>query len=359
MPHKVDDVERALSKKHTKRVAFTENDLLSTGSTLLNLACSGSIRGGLIKGCYTYFVGDSDSGKTFVTLGILAEATINPEFDEYELLYDDVERGALMDVRKFFGKRLARRLEPLQRDGQPSETVEDMYYALDDRFKSGVPFIAIVDSMDSLRSKADDKYFAKSKNASRKKEDSSGSYGDGKAKVNSQNIRRVVSKLRKSGSILIIISQTRDNIGMTAKYEPKTHSGGRALKFYSTLQIWTSLKTKIQKTVRDKKRQLGIIAKCRVKRNRLTGRDRTAEIPIYHSFGVDDIGGCVDYLLDEGHWKKKGATINASDFSFMGPREKLIKYIEKNDLEMDLRSIVADVYRDIEAACAIQRKSRY
>lgn len=75
------------------------------------------------------------------------------------------------------------------------------------------------------------------------------------------------------------------------------------MKFYATLELWTSVKEKIKKVVRGKPRQLGIVASVQVKKNRLTGKESTVEVPFYHSCGIDDTGSCVDYLVEEGRWK--------------------------------------------------------
>jgi RecA/RadA recombinase len=341
-------------------------DYLRTGSTLLDLACSGSIAGGLIKGRYFFFVGDSASGKTFLALTCLAEATKNHHFDNYRFVYDNAEDGALMDIGRFFGDAVAGRLEPPERakDGTPwpSTTIEEFYFHLDDAWNTyradERPFIYILDSMDSLSSQDEERKFRELKTASRKgKEDTVGSYGDGKAKKNSAGIRRIMPMLRESKSILIVISQTRDSLGFG--FEPKTRAGGHALRFYATVELWSAVKEHIKKTVRDKPREVGVVCKVAVKKNRETGRQRTVEVPIYHSYGIDDIGSCIDYLIGEGHWKRVGNTVAAPELGFSGTRGGLIHHIEEAGLEQDLRDVVGDVWQEIEDACDLKRKSRY
>jgi len=74
---------------------------------LLNLACTGNPNGGFFKGHYFQIVGDSTSGKTFLSLTCLAEANINKHFEDYRFIFDDGEGGALMDLTKFFGAGVA------------------------------------------------------------------------------------------------------------------------------------------------------------------------------------------------------------------------------------------------------------
>lgn len=347
-------------KKRKKKKKRTGKDYVSTGSTVLNLACTGKPTRGFAKGHYYFIVGDSISGKTFLSLTCLAEASINSNFDKYRFIYDNAEDGAMMDVKKFFGIGVWKRMEPPSRK-KPffSETVEDFYFHLDDAVKDGRPFIYILDSMDSISSRAEQSKFDKTKRAVRADKDTPGSMVDGKAKVNSGMLRQFIRPLGRSGSILIIINQTRDNLGFG--FKKKTRSGGHALRFYATIEMWSSVKSKIKKTVRGKPRQLGTLCKIKIKKNRIQGKERTIYIPIYHSFGIDDIGSCVDYLLEEGHWKAIGKSkkIEAEDFDITLKREALIQYIEEEGLEKDLRLLVSEVWDEIEEACKIKRKRRY
>ena len=346
---------------------FVEDDLLHTGSMMLNLAISGNPKGGYLKGKYIYFVGDSSSGKTFFTLTALAEASINPIFDQYRLIYDDVEGGALMDVETYFGPNLADRIEPpagTKDNPINSHYVEDFYFNLDDAFKRQTPFIYVLDSQDSLDSMYSEKKFKQLKTSVRNPssdDKAKGDYGDGKAKFHSTRLRSVMSKLRESGSILIIINQTRDVLD-SKPFGPKSQaSGGRALKFYASVQLWTSVKGKKYKTINKKKRQIGITAQVSVKKNRISGREWSVDIPIYFSHGIDNIGSCVEFLCEEGRWNKsKSGSIVASDFDGVsGNLDKVIRLIEEQDLEEEVFEIAQEVFEDLMEASKVQRKNRY
>jgi RecA/RadA recombinase len=355
-------VKRDLLKKR-KRDVVKDSDYLSTGSTLVNLACTGRVDGGFCKGKYFFVVGDSASGKTFLSLTCLAEAAVNPEFDGHRFIYDGGEDGALMDLEKFFGRAVAERIEtPISPEGEPgsSATIEEFYFNVDDAIRNGRPFIYIQDSMDCLSSEAEGEKFDERKQAHRKGRESAGSYGDGKAKANSANIRRLLGPLRKSGSILIVLNQTRDNLGFG--FEKKTRSGGHALRFYATVEIWSSVKGRITRTVQGKKRQVGTNCLVKVKKNRFNGREREVVVPIYHSHGIDDVGSMVDWLVDEGVWKKsKSGIIEAAG---MGPtvklmREPLVALIEERDSVEDLRELVGETWSTIERQCEVKRRRRY
>lgn len=369
----VDQLKNELLRKRPKEGPLPAQDFLSTGSTLLNLACSGKPNGGLAKGTYTLLVGDSASGKTFCSMSLFTEASVNKHFKDYRLIFDNAENGAMIDLGKYFPP-IKDRLEPphlVKGEPEYSATVEDFYDNLDAADKVGKPFIYILDSMDALTSEDEESHVVKKKKATDEEGKSKGSYGTSRAKLNSSRLRVVANQLlRRTGSILVIISQTRDNIGFGAQYNKKTFSGGRALTFYAHLIIWTSVMEKIKKHVAGKDRIIGIGVKAEVKKNRLTGRTRSVEFPILYSHGIDDTGSMVDWLIDEKVWKKSKETLgdekkergngqyNTGEFG-SGTVEKLIQKIESEGRERELKGIVTAAWNEIEAACEVERKARY
>lgn len=361
---KTEDIKsKLLERTDRSKTVVPSKDLLSTGSTLVNLACSGRVAGAYAKGSYVFFVGDSESGKTFLALTCFAEANRNRNFADYRLIYDNVEDGALMDWAAYFGPTAAERIEaPSMKADAPvySETVEDFYYHIDDAHKAGRPFIYVLDSMDALVPRSELEKFKKQKAASRNNKEEAGDYGTAKAKLNSHHLRLVLPKLKAMGSILIIISQTRDSLATFGFGEKKTRAGGKALKFYATLEIWTSVRDTLRKTVGGKPRAYGITTQVDIKKNRLQGKKRRVFVPILHDYGIDDVGSCVDYLLDEGHWKETSGKIHAPEFSEEQlSRTKLIRKIEDEESERELRKIVADKWNSIEAELKTNRKARY
>lgn len=344
---------------------------LSTGSTMVNLLCSNRVDGGLVPGHFYLFVGDSKSGKTFLGHTCLAEAANDPNFDEYDLIYDNVEDGALMDKEKFFGARAAKRIRSPRTDkqGEPifSHTVEDLYYHLDDLAQAGKPFIFVEDSFDALYSEASAKKFRQQKNAARKEkgDDVKGSYGDGKAKKHSEFVRQIIPFLSKSRSILIGISQTRDNIGDFVPFgQEKTRSGGKALTFYNSCEIWSSVKRKLSVNVGGISYKQGHVSTFEVKKNRITGEENRADIIIAPSVGIDDTQSCVYYLVEVGHWDgdvsgKKVPWAEAPEFKHDGTVEKLVRRIEDSNQEQKLYDLVQKVWDDIRSKVALKRKKRY
>jgi hypothetical protein len=345
---------------------------LSSGSTLLNLACSGRYNVAYLPGGYHYFVGDTHSGKSWLSMLTFAEAALNPHYARHRFVYDSTENGALMDVRKFFGPAVLDRLEPPAGGPaapQSSTTVEDFYFNVDDALKDKRPFIYVLDSMDPLVAKAEEERFEKAKKARRgqAKEKEAGSYNTDRPKQNSALIRNVFNKLKVSESILIIISQTRQNISFGAQFNPRTHSGGDALTFYANLKFWTSVKEHLYAAYKGKKVEQGIVCKVAVKKSRMAGRARTVFVPIYHSSGLDDVGSMVDWLVEWKHWKAKGdeedrrkVRVTAPELGLEDcPREKVVRAVEEAGKEEQLRMLVASVWNDIEEAVSVRRKPRY
>lgn len=379
-PKKMDD-EKATPEQLKKG--------LSWGSTLINLACTGHPDVGMIGGRYYFVVGDSASGKTFLTLTCMAEACKNEHFEDYDLIYDPVEAGADMDFEKFFGKKMATKIKfpAYDRSGNGvwSSTVEEFYFHIDNLLDLGKPIIYVLDSMDALSSEGEGKKFKEQKRfwfrqkyemrqqhkgkkpldeGDKESEGESGgpapkgSYGDGKAKANSAMIRQIRNKLQKTNSILIIICQTRDNVG-TFSFEKKTRSGGHALKFYATLEMWSSIREKIKKKVGPDTLQTGIICQLQIKKNRLNGKERKVKVPIMYDIGFDETGSLVQWLLEHKVWKKNGAFVDAKELNLKATEDKLICQIEEHGKEEELRDIVVKAWNEIEDQLKIVRKPRY
>lgn len=336
---------------------------LNTGSTMLNLACSGNLFQGFPIGHYTLLAGEAAAGKTFLAINALAEACLDSRFDEHALIYDNVENGCMFDLDGLFHPALKERLHaPLYENDEPvySGTVEEFYYNVSRRLASPKPFIYVLDSMDALSCDADDEKFQEQKKAHESGKQISGTYGTGKALLNSKHLRNITGKsgLRKNGSILIILAQVRDNLAPMT-YEKKSRSGGKALRFYASMEAWAKVKKQIKKTVSGNDREIGVSTLWQVKKNRTTGLLREAAFDIYPSYGIDDIGACVDFLIEEGRWVGK-SKIDATDLGVTASRGALIKHIEETPGAKEiLLTVVQEQWDNIEEACKLKRVKRY
>ena len=224
---------------------------ISTGSTLLNLALTDHPEHGYPLGNMVNLIGDSSAGKTVLALTAGAELSVTPAFDDYRIIFDDVEEAAAFDYDYLFGSELARRIESpaVDSEGEPvnSSTVEDfqdhVLAALDD----GRPFIYFVDSLDALTSEAEEAKAQADAEARAKGVECKGTYGMEKAKALKRILRLTSRRLKQTASTVVIISQTIDEVDpMKSRFSKKTRAGGNALRFFAVQEIWLKLKKKLK-----------------------------------------------------------------------------------------------------------------
>jgi recombination protein RecA len=316
---------------------------------MLNLACADTIKGGFALGRLVNLIGDSSSGKTLLALTMIAEAAHSKQMDNYRLVFDDAEAALSFDMSKMFGKKTAKRIEKPPRGH--SNKVEDFEKNFLDLIAGDKPFVYVLDSFDSITT---DEEIRRAEERRTSEKEQSGSYGMRKAKFGSEFFRLINSALERTDSLLVIISQTRENISPMSFVE-KTRAGGKALKFYSSHEIWLAA----SKAIKSKDRKIGNMVKAKVSKNKITGKERIIEFPVYYSYGVDDIGSCIDFLIAEKQWKQTKAKITAPDFDFEGTRVKLLTHIEEEDLQDDVRELVQDLWTEIEDSIKVKRKPRY
>ena len=330
--------------------------LIPTGSTLLNLGLSDTTWGGYIAGTMVNDIGDSSSGKTIKALTMCAEINELPQLDEYRLIYDDAEHALAFDMERMFGQATAERIEPpaIDEEGEDqfSNTIQDFHENALNALDADRPCIYILDSFDSLTSDEELDKVEEEMEARRKGKEVKGSYGMAKAKRASALLRQICSRLKDTKSLLLIISQTRDSIDPMS-FQKKTRSGGRALDFYASHITWLAVGRKHK----SKERVIGVDCRMKVTKNKLTGKVREVEAPIFYDYGVDDIGSCVDWLLREKVWPgtKQKMKTKWGDMS----QEKLIRHIENNGLEDDLRELVGNEWGKIEKSLRLNRKRRF
>lgn len=342
-------------KKHAKkpveqpRAAKIDKDrLIPSGSTLVNLQCSDTAGGGYLMGTMVNIIGDSGSGKTSLALECLAACAQQERFDGYQFIFDDIEESNEFDVSGQFGKKVAARIEPPP-NGR-SSTVESFRNNVLNAVRAGSPFIYICDSFDAL---TDAKELERAEQSAAGKE-LKGSYGMGKAKMSSELFRVIVRDLKKSNGLLIIISQVRENIDPMS-FKKFTRAGGKALDFYAIHRLWLGNRGAIKK----KERVVGHEVRVKCDKNKLNGKERTVDYSVYSSYGIDDIGSCIDFMVAEGYWKKRANTIDAESLDMTGTREKIIEQIETTRLERRLRAAVEDAWLEIEDSIRLQRKQKY
>jgi len=357
------DQIRQHSVKEPEEERESESHILS-GSTLLNLALSDKARGGFLAGKIVNIIGDSSSGKTFLCLTMLAEMAHDPAFDEYLLVYDDAEASNEFDLVKLFGQRTADRILPpnLNVDApELSHTMLDFQshtrHLL--QLEDGKPFIYILDSFDAICTEQEIKHADESEKAHRVGKEVKGTYGMTKAAQASVLLRLIAAEVKKTESLIVIISQTRDNIDPMS-FQRKTRAGGKALYFYCSYEMWLAVSKKLSTKVNDRNHIQGVVSRIKITKNKTNGKVRQVDLPIYYDLGVDDIGSCIEFLISEKHWAKSGSgTVTVPEFRFKGTVKKLIRLVEEKELEEPLQRITEKVWLKIEEQVKLNRKPRY
>lgn len=291
---------------------------ISSGCKILDCV----LGGGYPLGRVVNLVGDKSTGKTL--LAIEACANFAKEY-EGQIWYAEAEAA--------FDKGYAEALGlPIDRVefAEDIYTVEDWYEHLDKVLSEkdkDEPGLYILDSLDALSDRAE-----------QQRKIDEGTYGANKPKQLGQLFRRLVQKIEAHNITVLVISQTRDAIGVMFG-EKHTRSGGRALDFYASQVLWLAQVGTLKKTVAKVDRPVGIRVKAKCKKNKVGLPLRECEFQIKFGFGIDDVAANLEWLesVDKlnlvglekgklGFFLKKVEQYDAE--SYKAFREKLAQVVE-------------------------------
>lgn len=342
-------------------------ECIPTGNVIWNLVLSNNKDGGFLKGSIVNLIGESSSGKTMAVLNMYAELSNLSAFKDYRLIYDGVEEGNVFDIKKLFGKKASERIEYASNcgDGRYNLTVESLYYKIDTLINDKKPFIYVCDSLDALSSKVEFELFDKNKEAHIKGNKEKGDYVAMKvAQLHSKGLRKIHAGISETNSLVILLSQTRVDVGNP--YSSGTRSGGKALKFFSSYEMWMACGSKIK--IEDPYKEehiIGFESCMNITKNRGTGKQCLVRTPIYYSYGIDDIGSCVNYLIKKNIIKKGGSwfTLPFNDdkgepYKVQG-EPKIIPIIEENNLETKIKELTEKAWHSVEKSIKITRKKKF
>lgn len=335
----------------------------STGSTLLDLVVGGgeaiNFGMGYRAGDIVRDWGNTSSSKTFKLCETIA-ANHYKYGDKFKWVYDDVEMGNKFDSQALYGfDIIPKNPEEVVR----SKTVEDLFnnvrkFALS--LKPDEMGIYGLDSLDALSSEElEERKETRYNSFLKGKEFTDGTYGMAQAKFLSQEFFRGLSVFLSEHNVLLyIISQERDNVNATL-YQPKNRlGGGRAITFYETVRIYSKMKQKIE--VAD--RAIGIVVEVTAEKVRHPRPYRSCMIPIYFDYGIDDVGANIDFLYNlrtPENGKLRNKDVLEWDEDTLLPRDKLIEYIEANNLQEELRKRTIAKWEEIENKVRINRTKKY
>ena len=270
--------------------------------------------GGLPRGRIVEVYGPESSGKTTVTLHMIAEAQKNggiAAFIDAEHALDPV-----------YAKKLGVNVDELL-ISQP-DTGEQALDIVDALVRSGAIDIIVVDSVAALVPKAE----------------IDGDMGDQvvgmHARLMSRAMRKLTGFISKSRTVAVFINQIREKVGVMFG-SPETTTGGRALKFYSTVRLDVRKTDKIMQG----QEMIGNRTKVRVVKNKVAPPFRTAEFDIMYGEGVSRVGTVLDIATDFDIIVKSGSWYSY-DGSRLGQGKENVKKAlrEKPELAAEIEEKV-------------------
>jgi len=271
--------------------------------------------GGLPRGRVIEIFGPESSGKTTLTLSIIAQAQIEGGV----AAFIDAEHAFDATYAKVIGVNLEELLI-----SQP-DTGEQALDIVETLVRSNAVDLIVVDSVAALTPRAEIE----------------GEMGDSsialQARLMSQALRKLTAAISKSKTCVIFINQIREKIGVMFG-NPETTPGGRALKFYASVRI--DLR-KIA-TITDKEEIIGSKVKAKIVKNKVAPPFREATFEIIYNEGVSKIGALIDAAIDSGIIKKSGSWFLYKDKNLSQGREQLKNVIKENstlkkEIEEELR----------------------
>ena len=287
-------VMRMGEKRHEKIPA------IPTGSLGLDLALG---IGGLPKGRIVEIYGPESSGKTTLTLEVIAQCQKmggTAAFIDAEHALDPI-----------YAEKLGVNVDELL-VSQP-DTGEQALEVADIMVASGGIDILVIDSVAALVPKAEIE----------------GEMGDHhvglQARLMSQALRKITGNVQKSETLVIFINQIRHKIGVMFG-SPETTAGGNALKFYSSVRI------DIRRigTVKDGDEAVGNETRVKVVKNKVSPPFKQAEFQILYNKGINRLGEIIDKGVDLEIIEKAGAWYSYNGEKIGQGKSKSIEFLEEN-----------------------------
>ena len=274
-------IEKQFGKGSIMRMGDTDvaEDIqaVSTGSLGLDIALG---IGGLPRGRIIEICGPESSGKTTLTLSVIAQM----QKLGGTAAFIDAEHALDPQYAQKLGVNVGELLISQPDTGEQALEIADMLV------RSGSVDIVVVDSVAALVPKAEIE----------------GEMGDShvglQARLMSQALRKLTGALNNTGTTMIFINQLREKIGVFFG-SPETTAGGKALKFYASVR----LDIRRIETLKDGTDAVGNRTRVKVVKNKMAAPFKQAEFDIIYGVGISREGSLLDFGVEHEIVKKSGA----------------------------------------------------
>ncbi len=304
-------------------------DVVSSGSLALDVALG---IGGLPRGRVVEIYGPESSGKTTLTLQVIAEA----QKVGGTAAFVDAEHALDPQYAENLGVNVADLLVSQPDTGEQALEITDMLV------RSGAVDIVVVDSVAALTPKAEIE----------------GEMGDHhvglQARLMSQALRKLTGNIKRSNCMVIFINQIRMKIGVMFG-SPETTSGGNALKFYSSVRL------DIRRIGALKKGDeiIGNQTRVKVVKNKMAPPFKQAEFEILYGKGISKLGELISLGVDHGIVSKAGAWYSYGSDRIGQGKENSRVYLEEHpevavEIEGKLRAMLLPKKETAEAEAATE-----
>ena len=274
--------------------------VIPTGSIALDVALG---VGGLPRGRVVEIYGPESSGKTTVALHAVANAQRGGGI----CAFIDAEHALDPDYAKALGVDTDSLLVSQPDNGEQALEIADMLV------RSGALTLVVIDSVAALTPRAEIE----------------GEMGDShvglQARLMSQALRKMTGALSNTGTTAIFINQLREKIGVMFG-SPETTTGGRALKFYSSVR----LDVRRIETLKDGSESVGNRTRVKVAKNKVAPPFKQAEFDIIYGLGISREGSLIDMGVEEGIVRKAGAWFTYEGDQLGQGKENARNYLKRN-----------------------------
>ncbi len=290
-------------------------ETISTGSLGLDIALGA---GGLPLGRVVEIYGPESSGKTTLTLEVIAQAQREGKI----CAFVDAEHA----LDPIYAEKLGVNINELL-VSQP-DTGEQALEICDMLTRSGAIDIIVVDSVAALTPKAEIE----------------GDMGDShmglQARMLSQAMRKLTGNLKKSNTMLIFINQIRMKIGVMFG-NPETTTGGNALKFYASVR----LDIRRIGAVKNGDEIVGNETRVKVVKNKIAPPFKQAEFQILYGQGINNLGELIDLGVKNGFVEKAGAWYSCNGERIGQGKANAAKYLEEHpDMAKDVDTKLREMF---------------